>query len=421
VGSTFGTPPSGVALQSESDRLTKETGRPIKVFMMDLLAIVPYYDAYLCRALQQQGLLVTLASITYYLDPNCFSERRVRNRPGVLDLVAKLGLPRILRRPLKLCEAMLNLLATSVRVLIERPDVVHVQFLPLLRWRLPVEDCFLLYSRYLGIKVVYTVHDLVPHDTGDRHQKRFARLYRMMDALVCHSEVAKQQLVAHFGIPSDRVWVIPHGPFFHDCSDTFDPRIRAKYQTRPGECLVLWHGLIFPYKGVEFLLDSWAKVQKAGMKARLVIAGTGGSELLGAIRSRAEALGISDSVTFDFRFLPVEELTSLIRASDIVVYPYKKVTTSGALHTGMALGRAIIATNLAPFAEILEHEKSALLVTYGNAEELAAAIIRLVNEPETRQRLGAEVTKLGSGDEAWQKIAKKTVECYASLLREEVR
>jgi len=238
--------------------------------------------------------------------------------------------------------------------------------------------------------------------------------------LVCHSEVAKQQLVVHFGIPSDRIWVIPHGPFFHDCNDTFDPRIRAKYQTGPGECLVLWHGLIFPYKGVEFLLDSWAKAQKAGMKARLIIAGTGGSELLGAIRSRAEALEISDSVTFDFRFLPIEELTSLIRASDIVVYPYKKVTTSGALHTGMASGRAIIATNLAPFAEILEHERSALLVTYGNAEELTAAIIRLVNEPETRQRLGAEVMKLGSGDEAWQTIAKKTVECYASVLREEI-
>jgi len=388
--------------------------------MMDLLAIVPYYDAYLCRALQQQGLLVTLASITYYLDPNCFSERRVRNRPGVLDLVAKLDLPRILRRPLKLFEAMLNLVATSVRILVERPDVLHVQFLPLLRWRLPVENWFLVYSSHLGIKTVYTVHDLVPHDTGDRHEKRFTRLYRMMDALVCHSEVVKQQLVAHFGIASDRIWVIPHGPFFHDCSDTFDSKIRAQYQISSGECLVLWHGLIFPYKGVEFLLDSWAKVQKAGMNARLIIAGTGGSELLGAIRSRAEALGISNSVTFDFRFLPVEELTSLIRAADIVVYPYKKVTTSGALHTGMASGRAIIATNLAPFAEVLEHEKSALLVTYGNEEELAAAIIRLVNEPEIRQRFGAEVMKLGSGDEAWQTIAKKTVECYVSVLREEV-
>jgi glycosyltransferase involved in cell wall biosynthesis len=385
--------------------------------MMDLWATVPYYDAYLCRALQSQDVLVTLASITYYLDPKCFSERGLRNRPGLVDVVGNFQLPKSLRRSLKFAEAMLNMLANAVRMFFVRPDVLHVQFLPLLKWGIALETWFLLYCRRLGIKLVYTVHDLLPHDTGDRHRERFLRLYRMMDALICHSESAKQKLLANFEIATERIWIIPHGPFFYDCAVSLREHIRAKYNATSGECLVLWQGLIFPYKGIDFLLDSWVDVQRAGAKVRLVIAGTGSPELLAAIVQRAESLGISGSVTFDFRFLPVEELTALYDAADIVVYPYKNVTTSGALLTGVALGKPIIATNLPAFAEMLEHGENAFLVQYGDIEALADSILRLASEPKLRLQLGARVKELNSGDETWRAIAKQTKECYLSVMR----
>lgn len=404
-------------MHSERHHHAGEQTAPIKIFMMDLWATVPYYDAYLCRALLGRNVQVTLGSITYYLDRECFSKRGLRNSPGLLDVVGKFQLPKSLRRPLKFAEAMLNMFANAVRMLLARPDVIHVQFLPLLKWGLPLESWFLLYCRRLGIKIVYTVHDLVPHDTGERYQDRFRRLYRLMDALIAHSESAKQRLIADFGIAPERIWVIPHGPFFYDCASLFGPQIRAKYNIRPDESLVLWQGLIFPYKGLEFLLDSWVNVQKAGTKARLVIAGTGNSEILSETMRRAELLGISDSVTFDLRFLPLEELTSLYDAADIVVYPYKAVTTSGALLTGIGLGKAIITTDLAPFSEMLEHGKNALLVKYGNIEELAAAILRLINEPETRRALGARVRGLSYGDNAWKAIAQQTELCYFSVLQ----
>ncbi len=385
--------------------------------MMDLWATVPYYVAYLCRALLAGNVQIKLGSITYYLDPECFSGRGLRNSPGLLDLVGKFHLPTSLRRPLKFAEAMLNMFASAVRMLLARPDVLHVQFLPLFKWGLPFETWFLQYGKLLGIKTVYTVHDLMPHDTGERYRERFSRLYRMMDTLITHSESAKQQLIADFQIAPERIWVIPHGPLFYDCAASFAQQIRAKYNIQPDECLVLWQGLIFPYKGLEFLLDSWVNVQRAGKKTRLLIAGTGNSQILSTIQRRAESLGISDSVTFDSRFLPLEELTSLYSVGDIVVYPYKAVTTSGALLTGISMGKPIIATNLPAFSEVLEHEKNALLVDYGNTEDLAAAILRLVNEPETRFGLAARVRELSCGDDTWKAIAKRTKECYVSTLR----
>ena len=411
---------SAIPADSNLGRQASEQRAPLKVFLMDLWAVVPYYDAYLCRALLAQNVLVTLASITYYLDPQCFSARGLRNRPGLLDIVGKFQLPKLLRRPLKFTEAMLNLLGSAVRMLYARPDVLHVQFLPLLRWRVPLETWFLFYCKRLGIKMVYTVHDLLPHDTAQRHWRRFHRLYQSSDALICHSESAKRQLVDDCRIPSERIWIIPHGPLFYDCAAPFREHIRSKYSAEPGECLVLWQGLIFPYKGIDFLLDSWVKVQRAGGKARLVVAGTGSAELLSALVRKAESLGISASVTFDFRFLPLEELTSLYSAVDMVVYPYKAVTTSGALLTGVALGKPIIATNLKAFAEILEHGENALLVEPGDTQALAGSILRLASEPEFRLQLGARAKQLGSGDDAWRSIAKQTRECYLSVLADKI-
>lgn len=88
-----------------------------KVFMMDLWATVPYYTAYLSKALIKEGVNLTVGSISYYLDPGCFSSRGIKVDPGLLDVVGKFQLPRLPRRMLKLIEAMLNLSALVGRFL----------------------------------------------------------------------------------------------------------------------------------------------------------------------------------------------------------------------------------------------------------------------------------------------------------------
>jgi hypothetical protein len=57
--------------------------------MMDLWATVPYYTAYLSRALLAEGVDVTVGSISYYLDPDCFTSRGIKVDPGLLDVVGK--------------------------------------------------------------------------------------------------------------------------------------------------------------------------------------------------------------------------------------------------------------------------------------------------------------------------------------------
>ena len=68
------------------------------VFMMDLWATVPYYTAYLSKALLKANANLTVGSISYYLDPDCFSGRGIKVDPGLLDVVGKFRLPRLPRR-----------------------------------------------------------------------------------------------------------------------------------------------------------------------------------------------------------------------------------------------------------------------------------------------------------------------------------
>ena len=379
--------------------------------MMDLWATVPYYTAYLSRALLAEGVDVTVGSITYYLDRDCFSSRGIKVDPGLLDVVGKFSLPRLPRRVLKLLEALANLSALSVRFLVSPPDVIHVQFLPMLKWSLPLDFWFLEFCRKRGSKIVLTVHDLLPHDTGEALKETYLELYRMADRLICHSDHIRTRLRVDFSVPEEKVSVIPHGPFFYDLPVASSKQIPWSLEHEPGGLLVLWQGIIAPYKGVDLLLDAWQKVEAQGGACQLMIAGTGSPELLEKIREQVKSLGLKH-VHLQLRFIDAKELVALYRVADVVVYPYRAITTSGALATGLALGKTIVASDLPVFREALVHRENALLVDSQNSAELAGALIELAQDADLRERLAGRVRAMDFGGQSWISIAKLTAQVY---------
>ena len=175
--------------------------RQPRIFMMDLWATVPYYTAYLSKALLAEGANLMVGSITYYLDTECFISRGISVDPGLLDFVGRFQLPRLLRRLLKLAESILNISALVLRFLFSPPDVVHVQYLPMLTWRVPLDLWFLRYCRVRHAKIILTVHDLMPHDTADNYKQTFYKLYAMVDGIICHSDNIKKRLHNEFAVP----------------------------------------------------------------------------------------------------------------------------------------------------------------------------------------------------------------------------
>lgn len=388
------------------------------VFVMDLWATVPYYTAYLCRALIRAGADVMVGSITYYLDRGCFSSRSLDPEPGLMDAVSKVNLPPGPRRVLKLTEAMLNMGALAVRFLLRPPAIVHVQYLPLLKFGLPVERWLLALCWWRGARIVLTVHDLLPHDSAQRFQGTFRSLYASVDALICHSEPVRVRLIAEFGVPPAKITVIPHGPFFYDLPQIASgsmPQLKSE-----AEILVLWQGILLPYKGVDVLLEAWRIVEQRLPNARLLVVGPGSTELPAELRALASRLDLQ-RFTLDTRFISTEELVHTYRTADVVVYPYREITTSGALATGLALGKTIVASDLPVFREILRHGENALLASPGNFSALADALIAAISDEALRHRLAEQVGAMQFGDETWRGIANRTIATYRTLQPERFR
>ena len=404
--------------------------KPTRVLMMDLWATVPYYTAYLSRALNRAGVQVQVASMTYYLDRATLQRCGLRPQPGLLDVVGRLDLPRSSRRVLKLAEGLLNLLALSARVLLRPPEILHVQFLPLLLSRLPLDRWFVALCERRGVPFVLTVHDLLPHDTGEAHRSTYARLYAQADALICHSAHVKERLTAEFGVVPDRIAIIPHGPFFFDVPAPEADTTRDRLGVAPGQAMILWQGIIFPYKGVDLLLNAWQRLEQratpeaagsdpAGRDTRdqpwLVIMGTGEAGLLTSLTAQAQRLGLRN-VRFHLNFCSPENLVAAYRAAAAVVYPYRAITTSGALATGLSLGKAIVASRLPVFEELLMEGETVLFANPNDPVELAKAIRKVLREPGLRSHLENSVQAMNFGERTWAEIAQRTEAVYRSVM-----
>ncbi len=384
--------------------------------MLDLLPVIPYYTGHLCAAFKSStDLLVTLASTTYTHDPSFFRRIGVHTDAVLIDVASRFA-NAIVRRPLKLLEYLCNLAAFMLRIWVSRPDIVHVQFVPLLEHHLPFEVWFLALTSRRGTKLVYTVHNVLPHDTAGRCRAAYARIYKLVDGFICHDDGAKARLMAEFGVDPERVIVIPHGPLFDAEHAPTSQQARARLALPTDKLIVLWQGIIRPYKGISFLLNAWKRVQERGFRGILVIVGTGEPDLLRSIREEVRALGLESTVRLEFRFVSVDELTAFYSAADILVYPYAAVTTSGALMTGIGHGKAIVASALPGFERILHDEHNALLAPFGSVEPWADALTRLGGDVELRLRLGRAMQATHATGSNWKDIARQTVNFYQKVL-----
>ncbi len=384
--------------------------------MMDLWCQIPFYDAYLCNALAAEGVACVLGSTSFHLEPDYFSRRRVTVDSALTNFASGLDIkhPRI-RRALRFLEFCVNLFVLALRLLFVRPDIVHVQWIPLVDQGVPFEWWFLKLAKRRGAKLVYTVHNVLPHDPKKNYRDTFSKSYRLMDALVCHTRETRERLIGEFGVDPKKIWVIPHGPLFYDYK--FLPKEEAKRRIgfSPEQCVVLYQGLVRPYKGIDFLLDAWKQIQARHPSARLVIAGRGEASHMEMVRAKVDELGVQSSVKLDLRYITSEELPVYYQACDIAVYLHREITQSGALMTGIAFGKPMVATKLTGFREALQGYDGALCVEYGDVEGLVQLLGGLVGDPERRELL----VNHSAREEAqafWTSIAQKTRECYEAVL-----
>lgn len=161
-----------------------------------------------------------------------------------------------------------------------------------------------------------------------------------------------------------------------------------------GEPTVVYFGRLEPVKGVDVLVQAMREVWQRRPDARLVLIGRdtnwGGGESM-ATRLARIAGPHEDRLTFTGN-QPPERLFPAVAAADAVVLPSRWESFSLAALESMALGRPTVVSRVGGLTEFVEHERNGLVVVPGDTSALSRALLRLLDDPDLRQRLGEQAS-----------------------------
>ena len=390
----------------------------MSISLLDLTCRFPDYTSRLFKCLSNKTNEVELFVAGYsQLHSNYFKE----HEDIFVELSTLLGEHKrnnsFFRKGVKLIEYLINRSRFEKIVKKKKPDVIHFQFLPLLEFFKTYELQKFDEYKALGIKIVYTVHNVLPHNIEQKYKDVYQKVYQKSDKLIVHTKQAQRKLIEDFGIPEEKIELIPHGLLETNHKDKEKNEARKILKIKKDRELVLFFGGISPYKGLEFLIDTWNKVEQKEKKL-LIIAGSGPKKYLNKLNYLIEDKNLSRSIETRFYFIPDEELSLLLDASDIVVYPYKKITQSGALFLGMGKGKPVITTKVGGFLEVIREGENGEMVEYGNAVEFAERINYLLQNDNYRKLLAENALKEMKEKYSWDLIAKKTLTVYNTLKNE---
>ena len=371
----------------------------MRVDVVDPSAFTPPYDHALCAALARAGADVRLQTSRFGYGPVPAVagyervERFYRRLPAAR---AAAGGPRSRARfAAKLAQHVPDMLA--YRRAAAAADVVHFQWLTVQ----PVDVHLLPRSR----PVVLTAHDVLPREPRRGQLAAQRRLYERVDAIVVHSEHGRDRLANTLGIAPRKVSVIPHGVFTH-LRDVPGERALPAELAAVDKPVVLFFGLLRPYKGLDVLLDAW---RAAALDAELWIVGMPRMDIA-PLRAAAGA-----NVRWMPRFVADDEVAAYFRRADLVVLPYREIDQSGVLFTALAFGAPLVLSAVGGFPE-LAADGAAALVAPGDANALADELRRLLGDDAARAALAAGARSAAAGRYSWDAIAAAHLALYETLV-----
>ncbi|MEN3338717.1 MAG: hypothetical protein V7647_2393, partial [Acidobacteriota bacterium] len=143
-------------------------------------------------------------------------------------------------------------------------------------------------------------------------------------------------------------------------------------------------------KGNSFLVDAARLVVTARPRAKFFVVGEG--PLLQPLEAQARSLGLGDRFVFAGF---ARDIPTVVSAFDVSVFPSLWEGTPLTVFEALAMGKPIVATDADGLTDVLTHDRDALIVPKRSARALADGLIRMIDEPDTRRRLGADAAQTG--------------------------
>jgi glycosyltransferase involved in cell wall biosynthesis len=278
------------------------------------------------------------------------------------------------------------------------PDVIHLQ-----QGHLWFNFALPFLRKY---PLVITVHD-PQHHTGDKESAKTPQFimnagYRFADELIVHANRLKEELIALQQLPRERVHVVAHLAIGDETAST-------DIEEEPNT--ILFFGRIWAYKGLDYLIKSQPLINEHIPDAKIIIAGRGED-----FAPYEAMMQDKDQFIIHNRFIPDEEKHDLFRKASIVVLPYIEATVSGVIPTAYTYSKPVVATTVGGLPEMVEEGKTGYLVPPRDAEALAEAVVKILQDDTLRQQMGVQAKHKIDVEWSPEVCAQKTMSVYQQAI-----
>jgi glycosyltransferase involved in cell wall biosynthesis len=279
---------------------------------------------------------------------------------------------------------------------------------------------FLTFARNGRIhnRIIFLCHNVDEHENGLAGRlKRFLTRCVLLkgDGFILHSHEQERQLSRLLKKKNLPAVVSPH-PLYQVFNKNRYTSVsaREKLGIPAQQRVILFFGFIREYKGLESLLKALPLVKTYDQDILLLIVGEvwkGERHYLRYTRLIKE-LGLEENTRFINRYVPNEEVEMYFKASDFVVLPYRDGSGSGILQIAYGMDRPVVATNISAFAEVVENEKTGLLVPPADETLLAETIVKMYKSGGI-PHMEAEIRNYKKRF-AWSLMAERIMQFYNS-------
>lgn len=285
-------------------------------------------------------------------------------------------------------------------------------------------------GRRLGIPVVYEVRAFwedaaVDHGTTREGSLRYrltrrleSRVLRKADAVTTICEGLKREIEGR-GIGAKNVTVIPNAVDIERFEHAAGRELPAALGRKLRDAVVLaFIGSFYAYEGLDLLLKALPRIRERHPQTQVLLVGGGPQE--DALKRLSASLDIEDAVTFAGRVAPVE-VPAYYHAADLLVYPRRSMRLTELVTPlkpleAMAYGRPVLASDVGGHRELIRPQENGVLFKSGDAEDLAVAVSRLHEHPETWKAMIAAGKAFVRSERNWKVSVARYQGVYSRAL-----
>lgn len=268
-----------------------------------------------------------------------------------------------------------------------------------------------LYARLIRIKLVWTIHNLTPHNSRTSSFFFYRIVSRIVNAIIVLSPSAVQTVARAYRIPDKKISFIPHGCY----RNAFD--VKPKHRIPLELCSdiqLLYFGNISPYKGLDILADSLQELRERNdqIKPSITIIGKYEPAKYPQLVSKLQKL--PDLIIIP-GFVDDISLNQYLEQADIVILPFKDLLSSGSLIYALSAGKPVITSDI-PSLDFYLDPSFSFRFKAGDVSSLANLIELIYTKisPNTLQLMGHSARNFAVSLN-WTSIAKQTILLYSMI------